>query len=93
MLLDLSTGRTRPLAPKLGSGTFRALRLSPAVSRAAVLTGESVIIEIDLGTGAEVDRFDAGGDQITGMTYVGQEIVAARWVWKGDLWTGRAPFH
>ena len=68
------------------------MRLSPTAARAVVLTGENLVLEVSLDTGAEVARFDGGADQITGVAYVGPDVVASRWIWKGDLWTGRAPF-
>jgi hypothetical protein len=73
--------------------TYPRVRLSRVAPRAVVLGGETLIAEVDLPSATVTRRFDAGSDQLSSCTYFADEIVASRRVWRGDLWTGIAPFR
>jgi hypothetical protein len=81
------TGTRAPLSKDLAAGSYGAMRFVPGAARVAVLRGNNEILEIDLATGAIVDRFDAGGDQIGGFTYAKGELIVSLLAWEGDLWT------
>ena len=89
-VLDLHTGRARPLSSHLGPA--RGIRLSPDARRAVVIQGSIGAVEVNVAGGAVVTRYDAGSDQITGVTYLGEEILLSRTLWAGNLWIADNPF-
>jgi Tol biopolymer transport system component len=91
MLFDVSARRSRRLSPALGKGTYGALRFSPDGRRVLVAVGLTSLAEVDARTGSIVRRFTSG-DQITGITYAGGDIVAARQGWRGDVWLAQEPW-
>jgi hypothetical protein len=91
-VLDVATSASRPLAPSLPVGRWAPAAFSPDGKRVVMSPGPSALIEIDVASGEIVGRFDTGGDEIAGYTYLGEDIVFARQVWSGDLWMGDAPF-
>jgi Tol biopolymer transport system component len=90
MLLDLDTGLARPLSPRLGPA--RSIHLSPDGRRAVLVQGSMSAVEIDVASGSVLLRYDAGSDEISGLTYVGDEIVMTQRQWAGNLWIGDDPF-
>jgi dipeptidyl aminopeptidase/acylaminoacyl peptidase len=92
MLFDVHTRLSRAITTKVTAHRNSLIRLSPNGKRATI--GEATgITEVDLHSGAVVSRFSSGADQLTGLAYVGTEILTSRHAWAGDLWTASDPFH
>lgn len=86
MLMNLGTKKRRLLAPSLGEGEFSAVTWSATGARAAVIRASKEVIEIDVASGKVLRRFDAGADQLDGLTYSGDDLVTSRMLWVGDIW-------
>jgi hypothetical protein len=89
-ILDLHSGITRPLSPKLGP--VRRIHFSSDGRRAVVLEGSMSVIEVDVDKGTVLGRYDSGSDDISGLAYVGDEILVTYRLWAGNLWIGDDPF-
>jgi hypothetical protein len=87
MIFTQATGARAPLSKELPAGLYAAMRFVPGASRVAIERGDSEILEIDLATGAVVERYDVGGDQIGGFSYLNRDLVVSQFTWEGDLWT------
>jgi serine/threonine-protein kinase len=92
-ILDTRTGQPRPLSPALMRGRYGQIRLSRDARHAAVIKGESEVIEVNTATGAVVGRYDAGAAALWGMTYMDDELIVVRGLWAGSLWVGDEPFR
>jgi serine/threonine protein kinase/Tol biopolymer transport system component len=90
MLLNLKTGTEKPLGPRSLRGN--TVRLSPDARRAVVRVGTIGLFEIDVGKGTVVRRYEAGNEEISGLAFTDDEILATRRIWSGDLWLGETPF-
>jgi serine/threonine protein kinase len=90
MLLNLKTGTEKPLGPRSLVGN--AVRLSSDARRAVVRVGTVGMVEIDVGRGTVVQRYEGGNEEISGLAFTDDEILATRRLWSGDLWMGETPF-
>jgi len=85
-LYDLKTGKSRPLASTLAGRAWTGLRFSPDGKRLLVLRNSGNFAVVDVHSGRVQVEYDAGADQIVGGTFIGDEVIVGRTVWKGDLW-------
>jgi dipeptidyl aminopeptidase/acylaminoacyl peptidase len=92
MVLDLVTGREQPLSTQLSHGQHPMIRFSPDGRRAAVLDGWTALVELDMKSGKVLSRYDAGNEEVAGLTYAGDELVLAHRIWGGNLWIADDPF-
>jgi dipeptidyl aminopeptidase/acylaminoacyl peptidase len=90
MLLNPKTGVEKPLGPRGVVGNL--VRLSPDARRAVVRVGTVGAVEIDVVKGTALRRYEAGNEEISGLTFNDDEILATRRLWSGDLWVGETPF-
>jgi Tol biopolymer transport system component len=86
MVLDLETKKRRPLVRGLAEGDYARAAWSPDGARVAFNRGGTDVLEVDVAGGAVLRRFDGGNDQVTGVTFLGEEIVISRMLWVGDIW-------
>ena len=86
MVIDLTSKKVRPLAADLPEAQHERAAWSTSGARVTVLRGMNEAIEVDVATGKVMRRLDAGNDQISGVTYVRDELVVARETWIGDIW-------
>jgi hypothetical protein len=86
MVMDLATKAVRPLAPELSEGNYLAVRWSASAARIAVQRDMASVTEVDVAARRVLRRLDAGNDELSGLTYVGEELVLGRGTWVGDIW-------
>jgi Tol biopolymer transport system component len=86
VLMDLATKRTRVLVPNVVpnlGGWFSA-------DGARYVTYTDLeAFEIDVATGRQLHRLQAGADSLTGVAYGGGGVLLTRSIWSGDLWTAK----
>lgn len=86
MLLDLKTGRSRPLLPDELPLAWRHLRFSSDGRRLLLIWPNGRLVELDLPTGRTLRQLDPGSDGFLGATFLGDDIIVGRTGWTGDLW-------
>jgi serine/threonine protein kinase/Tol biopolymer transport system component len=91
MIYDATTRKSRRLSKAYGKGVYGTLRFSPDGSRIALSVGLNDVLEVDAKTGEVARRFTSG-DQVTGLAYVGKDIVISRDGWHGDVWIAQGPW-
>jgi serine/threonine protein kinase len=94
MIFDLQKKTSRPLSPALSEGNHDTLRFSLDGRTVAAAVGETVILQVDVATGAVRGRFESGSDSLYGFTFVEPDtLVVAYGMWSGDLWLASDPFR
>jgi serine/threonine-protein kinase len=83
---NLATGADRVLCPEIGAGTYSPVAFSPDGRRGAVTDYGRTVLVIDVASGRLIGRFNAGGEQVAGITYTQDGLLAMRDLWNGDLW-------
>jgi len=91
MIYDAVTRKSRRLSKAYGKGIYGAPRFSPDGTRIALAVGLNDLVEVDAKSGEVIRRFTSG-DQITGVTYVGRDVVISREGWHGDVWLAKDPW-
>ncbi|MBP6839565.1 MAG: serine/threonine-protein kinase [Kofleriaceae bacterium] len=89
MLLDLRTGRARPLASAVPAAPWTDLRWDGAGRRLLVSRRDGETIEVEVATDRILRRFSSGADMLSGLTYLGDDIIVGRIRWSGELWSAR----
>jgi serine/threonine protein kinase/Tol biopolymer transport system component len=91
-IYSLADGKVRPMSPELGAGHYSMLRISPDGRKYAVIRGETEVLEVDAKSGKMLRRYESGPEQLGSIEYAGEQLLVARLVWTGDLWSARDPF-
>jgi Tol biopolymer transport system component len=89
MILDLATGKRRPLQRGGAAGFWHAIRWSPDGTRVLLVSPARGLVEVEVATGKELRTLAIGTDVVNGATYVGDEILVGRTAWSGDVWTAK----
>jgi Tol biopolymer transport system component len=84
-LHDRQTGHAKRLSSTLAPGPYQYVRFSPDGERVLISLANEVL-EVEIATGKVLHTHDTGGDQVTGITYVGDEMIVSTAIWQGDLW-------
>jgi len=87
MLLDLATGKARPLEPDGPERSPSSLRWSPDGTRILIVEDNAGVTEVDVRTAKVLRSARTGSDLLAGGTYVGDDIIVAHQVVTGDLWS------
>ena len=91
MIYDVAARKSRRVSKAFGKGSYGAPRFSPDGTRVALAVGLNDVIEVDARSGEAMRKFTSG-DQITGVTYVGRDVVISREGWHGDVWLAQDPW-
>jgi Tol biopolymer transport system component len=86
-VLDVKSGRSRPLSPAIGRGWHMILRFSTDGKRVAVIDGLNGIVEVDVESGAVVRRFHSSYSIVV-FSYTQNRLIVTSTVLSGDLWMG-----